>query len=353
MKWLGVITLSIALLAITGSTVFADDAAATKPDEVVLKDGTVIRGTIVSMLGGALKINNAAVDGGSVSVKFSEVARIVSETTHTFQLTDETRVVGKPRIDENSQLVVDTELQGTVPLNLGHVAFINPPPVKAVRHKGSINLSGKISDGNTRTKSANAQVEYEARSETNRLTIRGDWNYAEDSGALSARNASGSLKYDYFFSPRGFAYVNSVFQGDDFADLNLRTTLGAGLGYQFVDSTKDGGSVDFYEEAGISFFDEDFDMAKDERYAAARISGKLDWAVKPGKIAFFHFHEFYSGLEDKDDLYADTKTGFRFTILDNFFALLQVNYRWDNTPAAGANRSDAEYLWGLGYSFDK
>ena len=72
----------------------------------------------------------------------------------------------------------------------------------------------------------------------------------------------------------------------------------------------------------------------------------------PKKVALFHFHEGYPGLEDGDDLYVATETGIRFTIFSNFTATAQVNWRWDNTPQPGELRSDTLYLFTLGWGFD-
>lgn len=315
------------------------------PDEIVLNDGSRLLGRISSMGDGVLKVDTPY--AGTLSVKFENIRTIVSGGTHTFQLSDGSRHVGRPRLTEDGRIQLDTELSGTIPVRLGDVTAINPPPPVGVTHKGNITIGGRITDGNTRTKSASAQANYEARGDRHRLTIRGDWNYEENRGDITARNASGAIKYDFFATERLFAYVNATFQGDDLADLNLRSTLGAGVGYQFVDNDR----VQYYEEAGISFFDEDFDLGSDDRYTAVRVAGKFDWIAVPDRMTVFHIHEILPGLEDQDDVFVDTQTGTRLNLIDNFYASFQVNWTWDNTPAAGARRSDTEYIWGLGYSF--
>lgn len=318
-------------------------------DVVELKDGSTIQGTVQSMGAGVLVIETGAADGGSIKLKFEEISALTIGEDATIVLTDSSELRGPASPAGEGKVTIESTDAGAITVEYGKISSINPPPVKPLHQKINIALNGRFTDGNTRTKSVTAFADYEARTNKSRFTVRGDWNYAEDGGELSARNASGAIKYDYFVSDRFFVYTNALFRGDDFADLNLRTTLGAGVGYQFLDAEKDECSVSFYEEVGISFFDEDFDNASDDRYAAGRVSGKLDWGVTES-TDFYHFHEFYFGFEDQDDLNADTQTGIRMKIAGNLFANAGVNFRWDNTPAAGSRRTDAEYLFGVGYS---
>jgi len=74
--------------------------------------------------------------------------------------------------------------------------------------------------------------------------------------------------------------------------------------------------------------------------------------VVPKKIFLFHIQEGYPSLERAKDIYILTEQGVRFSILENFFAAIQMNWRWDNTPAAGRERDDTTYLFSLGYNFE-
>ena len=42
-------------------------------------------------------------------------------------------------------------------------------------------------------------------------------------------------KYDYFFSPRFYGYLNGKVEQDNIANLDLRLTPGGGVGYQFAE----------------------------------------------------------------------------------------------------------------------
>lgn len=321
-------------------------ATAGAADEVELKDGSKIIGTIVDMNDDSLAIEGGS--AGEISIPFSNVRSIRTDTVHTIVLEDGTTVTGRFTLTDTGNPNISGE-GGSTEVDYGRIAVINPAPeAEKKKWSGAVTLSGKIVDGNSQTKSATANLDMTRRGEDDRFNVRADWNYAEDDGDVSQRNAKGRAKYDYFFTEHLFGYVNGSLEGDEFADLNLRSTIGVGAGYQFIETD----TYKYFEEAGLSYVDEDFDMAEDGDFTAARFSGKFDWVIRPDKITFFHFHEVLWDLDDTDDVLVDTQTGVRLTVIANFFASFQVNYKWDNVPAAGAERKDTEYLVGLGYSFE-
>ncbi len=314
-------------------------ASSTYADEVTLKDGSRILGTIQSSDGGSLVIDGGA--AGKISIPISGVEAITTVGEHVVVLVDGTVLKGRITMSDAEPFVGEQQIE------LSSIKAVNPPDKPAVTHNGNVSLSGKATDGNSNTKSLSAFAEYVRRAESNRTTVLGDWNYSENSGELSERNASLRGKYDHFFNEKFFGYGNLSFERDDFADLDLRTTIGGGAGYQFIEN----GVHSFYEEVGISYFDEKFDNSSDNEFASARFSGKFDWIIEADRISLFHFHEVFMSLDDSEDVLVDTKTGVRINVIDNFFATIQFNLKWDNTPATGAERTDTEYLLGLGYSY--
>lgn len=312
-------------------------------DEVVLEDGTRILGKVVGLGEGTLTIEGGS--AGKLTIPFASVRSLVTEGDHTVVLADGRSLRGRLQMTAGGAPQI-ASADGAEAVDFGQFSAIDPPEKKDVTYNGNITVSGKVTDGNTNTDSVTAAAEVIRRTDDDRLTLFGDWNYSEEEHQVSERNASGTGKYDYFLSKRLFVYGNTSFEGDDFQDLSQRFTVGTGAGYQFLDDE----TWKYYEEAGVSYIDEDFHNDVREGYASSRVSGKLDWNIVAKRVAFFHFHEVFLSLEDQDDVLVDTRTGFRFTLVAGFFANAQVNYRWDNTPTAGRERDDTEYLLGLGYS---
>lgn len=318
-------------------------------DMVELNDGTKIMGSVTTMGGGVLQMDKTAVTGGTVKIPMANIKSIATQSTHTLQLSDGSSRRGTIS-GSGGSWSVNNASSGQATVNVANISAVSPPVVPPLRQKGNITAGAQITDGNTRTKSAHANAFYEARTDTTRLTLSAAWNYAQNKAGLTARNTSAAAKYDYFFSERMFGYINATLLGDEFADLNLRSTFGAGVGYQFIDRNLDGGDADFYEEIGLSYVNNDYETARDDDFLAARISGRYERDINEN-IVFFHFHEIFPGLEDADDISVDTETGVRVNLMGNLYANAQINYFWDNTPAAGTNRTDTEYLIGVGYTF--
>lgn len=165
---------------------------------------------------------------------------------------------------------------------------------------------------------------------------------------MTARNAAGSFKYDFFLTKKLFSYAQSLFERDDMQYLTLRSTLGLGLGYQILDSER----ASLFAEAGVSYFNEDYAETKDEQYTAARWSVGLGYEIVPERVKFFHLHEGYYSLEESGSYYIRSEQGVRLPLAAHFLANFQmVDYSYNSKPAPGKQESDTAYIFGLGYEF--
>lgn len=344
---------------ITGTPAKAKTPPPPPPKSTIkLKDGSIIKGDIVDMVDGKLRVKTEF--GGEVPVQWSQVAEIYSELKLRLILADDTAVTGsvEPGDDLDSMTVNTAGSLGTLSFPLTAVNAINPPKGKKSSYKGNINAGFNMQDGNTNNKSFTATAELIVRADVHRVSLRGLTSYAEQSGEVNARNSRGSVKYDLFFTERFYWLISALFEQDSFQDLNLRTALSTGLGYQVLekgdfdaDWSKE---IAVYAEAGASYFSEDFDGASaDEQRGAGRWALNIDWPVIPAKMTLFHNQEGFPSAESLEEIYLITEQGIRFNLLKNFISTLQVNWRWNNAPAPDTERSDTAYLFTLGYTFDK
>ncbi len=329
--------------------------SAQEGDRVTLKDGSVIRGQVLSLEGGKLQLKTDF--SGTIGIQLEKIVRLEVSRALRFEL--EGGAVHPATASSSEDGKLELVLEGT-----GRKVAVELDSIKAIRAsivgkkrsiKGAINFGGGASDGNTRTKSASFNADLEGRFDNQRLSAGLAYNYAEDLGGLTARNSKVRLKYDYFITEELFLFGSLLAEEDSFQDLNLRTAVAFGPGYQFIE-TGDLESVylkglSAYGELGLSSVDEDFSQAEDKSYLAAKWSINMDWKILP-RLSLFHHHEGYPSLADIDDFYVTTETGIRVSIYENFVSTLQVNWRWDNSPSPGFGRSDTNYLLTFGYTFD-
>ena len=321
-----------------------------------LKDGSQIYVEILEMTDGFIKVKTLFHDGDPLKIKWSEVVGITSEDQITVVLNSGTVLQGSPTTLGTGTLGIQTDmLADPIPVAVESVMAINPPIKKAVVYTGNLNFGASITRGNTEFENYSFLGELIARSERLRLTILGRYIYGEADGELNARNAFGTIKLDFFITKRFFWNAGALFEQDTFQDLNLRTSLFSGPGYQFIDKGDFASpylnKMQLSAEVGLGFFNEDFKRAEDRSNITGRWAVNFDWPIF-SVLTLFHQHQGFPSLEKRSDYYITSQQGLRWTMLENFISTLQFNWRYDNTPAPGNKKSDKQYLLTIGYAFE-
>jgi len=316
-------------------------------DEVYLANGDRVSGTVVKKAGDVLTVMTEF--AGEIGIAWDKVVSVSTEAPVVVQLDDATLLTGTlARSGDGSVGIAGSGLVQAGQVPVAQIAMINPPaPENGVKLSGRANAGVYIAKGNTDKEAYHGDIEAVARTKQNRFTAGAIYNQAVNDGVESENNATAYLKYDHFLTEKWYSYANAVLFKDDFADLNLRSSLGVGAGYQFMESELTNLSL----EGGLSYVNEDFDLAPDDSYPAARWSLNYDHFLYPNRLQFFHFHEGLLGLQDTKDIIIITRTGLRAMLTDNFTATAEVDVDWDNTPSPGNDRVDTRYLFNLGYGW--
>ncbi len=316
-------------------------------DVVEMKNGDRITGKVVSKTTDALKVDTVY---GELNLKWDEVARLSTDRPAQIMLDDKTLLEGTlTAVDAGTLKIESALIRESAAIDLSRVTYINPPPElvgQRLKLSARMNMGAARQTGNTETETLHLDGEAVARSAVNRYTVGGIHNRSKDSGTETASNSTGYMKYDHFFGEKWFVYMNGILTKDKFKDLNLRTALGPGVGYQMFESKR----TNLALEGGINYVNEDFIVAEDNDYAAARWALNFDHYLIAERLQFFHFHELFLGLQDRDDMLLRTQTGLRVPLFSGLTGTLQFNYDWDRSPAVGAQKSDKGYLFSLGYA---
>ncbi|MDJ0624119.1 MAG: DUF481 domain-containing protein [Desulfocapsaceae bacterium] len=318
-------------------------------DTIVLVNQDRISGRLVSMEEGTLIIETPY--AGEITLDWGQVARVVTDETVQVVLNDQTSLSGNPQEAEPGKMELAMgKTAETVSFDLDDVQAINPKSVDepAVKFRGRANVGLSKSSGNTETESHHVDGEIVARTKTNRYTAGIEYNREENDDQVTEEEYIGYAKYDHFFNDKWYSYLNTLFEKNEFKDLNLRSTVGAGMGYQFYESELTNLSL----EAGLGYVNEDFIDASDEDSGAGRWAVNFDRYVYQKYIQLFHFHEGYQSLQESEELFIRSRTGLRFPLNPAFQATLQYDYDYDNNPSPGEEKDDSRYLFTLGYTFN-
>jgi len=327
---------------LTGMVLLAMVAVSQAEDEVKLKNGDRLTGTVKSLSGGKLVLETA--HSGPIKIDWSLVASVKVDAPTKVKLVTGETLEGK--LSPGAEGRVKIESGGTaapVEVDPLKVASFNEPPTQ---WHGALSASAKATDGNTHLRSFLITGEAIRETELDQLLARAIFRYAEDSGTLIERNSYGIGKYSYKFTPRFYGYVSEELQGDTFKDLTLGTITSIGVGYVLVKEEW----IDFSAEAGFAYFTNDHRIAPDETHPGARISARLRVALPLG-FEFKDIFTIYPNFEDSQDFTIrneatlGTKLGGGWTLLGG------VITEFDKKPSPGLRRNDDTYFIGLGYTF--
>lgn len=318
-------------------------------DEIVFKNGDRLTGKIVEADGGKLKIKTPV--AGDVTVSMEDVQSFSTDEPITVRLQDGSTL---------KQRAVQAEQAGRVGLaaegplaaqeiEVTQISKINPQPAK---WSGALTLSGMYTQGNSETFSLSFGGEATRRTEQDRLSFSAGYYFTEqedpDSGddKTTADNWFAMAKYDYFVSAKWYVFAQERLERDRIADLDLRATTSAGMGYQWVERP----DLNIMTEAGLAWVYEDYETGDSDNHIAARLAYRITKQFND-KVSAFHGLTYVPSLEDVGDFQIIADAGVRTLFTENLFSELKVEFRHDATPAPGAERNDWRVLLGAGWRF--
>jgi putative salt-induced outer membrane protein YdiY len=154
-------------------------------------------------------------------------------------------------------------------------------------------------------------------------------------------------KYDYFFTSQLYGYASVKIERDKIADLDLRLTPSAGVGYQWFE----GPTFNLSTEAGIAWIYEDYRTAGTRDEIAGRLAYHVDWRPVSALLLFHNFEWLPAFSGPFDDYLINTDAGARVDVIGSFFTEFKGELRRDTTPAPGRKENDWRFLVGVGWAF--
>jgi putative salt-induced outer membrane protein YdiY len=315
-------------------------AAATYADEVRLKNGDRITGVTTSLGGGTLTFKAA---GGELKMPWGDVTSLAI---------DQPMLVTVGTAPPTAAVLVAADASGQVTLVPGGpvalaaiVALTRPQPAWIVT--GGAGAGIVETAGNTQVNNVRLSGDLVATGAADRYSVSGVVTHANDRGVETARNWTTTGKYDRFITARMFANGNANFTNDRFRDIDLRTALGAGLGYQILQTAR----ASLTADAGLAWVNEHFRTIADDSYAAAHESAGLQVQLVPERAQFFHLHDGYFGVSGDDKMFIRTQNGVRLGLAAGFVTTIEEDLDYDRRPSPGRRQTDRTFSLTLGYRF--
>lgn len=326
---------------VASAFILAAISASALADQLILKNGDRLSGSVVAKRGNTLTFNTSY--AGELKIDWDEVAELKTDKAVNIMLQDES----------HRQLILSSRTRPTradMPA-LGDIAYINPNPEESgrgYRVSAKANFGYTQSEGNSTSDQLHTDAEMIVRARDYRLTLGGEMDKAsvDKKQADDSRRAYGS--YDSFFNKREFLFTHGQLQNDRFRDIELRAVVGGGYGYQFYDTETTRLSV----KTGLDMVNLDRYNAPREHFAALGWHIDLVHKLAGSNIEFFHDQDGYRGLSQAASVLVQTRTGLRFPLSGGLHALTQLNLDWESDPAPGRKKLDSKVLIGIGYTYD-
>jgi len=320
--------------------------AAAHADTVELDNGDRLTGTVESLNATRLVLNTPY--AGRLDLPRERIRILRTDTPSRLRLADGTEMDGLLQPEGEGAVRIRIGAQAvTEPVPIGQVAAINPPRESgAPQFKARLSLGGNMAKGNPDARALHAAGELVARAASERITLDGEVNTAEQDGVETASNARLGLKYDHFIASDRYLYANTRFEHDGQADLDLRSTVGVGGGWQIFDRKDRILAL----EGGLSYANEDYGNAPDQRFPGARMALKYEQALWGDRVRLFHDSDLLLSLESLSDYLLHTRTGVRVPLSTRLGVGAHVNVDYDNVPATGRKKTDTALIFKLDYS---
>jgi len=327
----------------------------TGADELVFKTGARLTGTFVKIEAGNKLVFDSA-EVGQVTVDLADVANFTSDAPAQFVFQDGTVVSGKVLgLEDDRVRLAENEMVPSHSYALSAIASVNPPPVVPPKWKGSFSAGFTSSHGNTFAESGSVSFDASRRTTKDRSTFftrylvgraetnDGDKKTIEESFAFGG-------KYDYFFSPKMYGFLDGRFKKDHIANLDRRIIAGAGLGYQWIESDP----MNFSTDLGLSELCEQYtshDVVTKSDELSLRAGYHFDRVLWQG-FDFIHNLTFYPAATGTfSDYFLSTDAELRLALTGSMFSSFKAILDYDNTPAPGIGKTDTKYILSIGWTF--
>jgi len=321
------------LAALAATLVLAATTAA-RADTLILRNGDRLSGKLLHKSGDTLTFETTY--AGKLKIRWSEVRSVTTDAPVNFMLKGE-------KILHSAVLV-----PGSVELD--RVAYLNPRPEESgrgVTYKGRVAVAASATRGNSSASSLHGEGAFHARAKDHRYELRARVDHAKDTGQTVTSNWRLGGNYDYFLDPKRFVYGRGFAERDRFRDVNLRTSAGAGYGWQIYDSDRTRLAI----RAGVDAVSTKHNDDSRNSYPAFGWGLHYSHKLRGRKAELFHNQEGFWDLRHTANVTLHTSTGLRVPLESGMTANAQLDLDWERRPPPGVKPTDTTWLLGLGYEW--
>ncbi len=222
--------------------------------------------------------------------------------------------------------------------------LIGPP---ALIQKGSVVVAAEDASGNNNITKYNVDARTELRYIDTRHTIAVRYQEESAERATTRNMWRTGYQYDQFVTEQWFLTGNAFYEEDEFKELDQRASAGAGMGYQFLETSY----FNLLGKGSLNYVDEQFRNGDRRQTPAFLWNLDFSWIFNEQGMELYHRHAMLQAFNDGSDYELTTVTGFKYPVNGHFSSVIQLEYDYDNLPAADAVEK-RDQKWSIGINYD-
>jgi len=328
-----------------------------KTDVVWLANGDRVTGEVVRLQHGKLEFHTDSI--GDIWIEWNDISRLQSEYQFQFERTDGTRITGT--IEKSSDQQNITVIGEFETISFAHDNVVRISQIEDTFWEG---LQGSLTMGYSFTKAsdvAQGNLGFRAthRNEIRSWTIDGSTIITSDQADENTQRSSLSLNTTRFRKNRWFNSYLLGFESNDELGLNLRSSLGAGLGRFLIQTNTSelslmGGLLGTAENLNP---EDDGNPRTESKSSQESVEGMFgvdysryifDNPTMDLSVSLFAF----PSITESGRTRAQFDVNLRWELINDLFWDLSYYNTYDSDPPSGsASTNDYGIVTSVGYSF--
>jgi len=363
-------------------------------DQVVLDDGSLLKGTLKQVADGQLIINTAFAD--DVTLDYSRVKQLSTDNKYLIELISQDRIVGQLMVDGDGQHTLTNTAFGTVNVDPANIKSIwatdaAKPRTAALEQEyqqqiddikssqqqeveslkadyeeaiaslrqerdklrdpwsGSLAFGVAGASGNTDRFGAQGRGELHRETDKERIDMYLEVNFQKEDDEQTVNEKLAGIAMERDISEMWFARGTADFEIDDFEDLDLRAIATASLG-RFIIREED---LKFKGFAGVGYRFESYSDGTTEKDPTGVLGYAVDYRMN-SHLKLFHDFTYYPSFSSPGKNYlVVTNFGGEMPLApDNWKLRASIRSQYNSMPAEDAENADTSYQMNLVYDWE-
>ncbi len=326
---------------------------AVQADVVVMMNGDRLTGKVGEKKGDVLGFRTGY--AGTVNIKWDQVRELRTDEVLRTTL-DDGREFRARVIAVGDKQVTITPSEGEEPVTIEKtgtavVRYLSREPEggekRGEKFAGRVNLFVRSERGNTDSDDVGIDVDMTYRRKAHRLRLFGELEVDRKDGEKTKDSWMLSTTYNSFVTKKLFFTGALKFEHDEFANLDLRTSVGPYVGYQFYESSP----LNLSAEIGVVLVNENYITESDNIYWGPGWRISFDYYVFSDLLQLYHEQSGFLNARNTEKWLWKSWTGLRVPLFGGVIGSVEARFDFDSEPSEDTDSTQATYRLKLGYKW--